>query len=82
MFTKIRDVAQFNRLEFLRSFGYDCLDKIKSIESKFNQVEWDLEKYSFEIIAAKVKTMIDSYQIISHCNLSSKNRNLRLMLVG
>lgn len=82
MFTKIRDVAQFNRLEFLRSFGYDCLDKIKSIESKFNQVEWDLEKYSFEIIAAKVKTMIDSYQIILHCNLSSKNRNLRLMLVG
>lgn len=48
MFKKIIDKPPCSiQLEFLQSFGIDCLSKIKNIELKFNQVEWENEKYSF-----------------------------------
>jgi len=41
MFKKIIDHSQAHHphAEYIQSFGISCLDKIKNIETKFNQVE-------------------------------------------
>lgn len=68
MFKKIKDNVSLNaRYQFLNSFGYECLANVRAIERNLDTIEWDTDRFSLDILLPKIKTILESYQIISHC---------------